>query len=65
VDDPFTGNAVYDAIILAVPHEAFPKNGLEAYLDLLEDSDGPGVIIDIKGVLPEPTKPTQALYWRL
>ena len=32
VDDPFTGNAVYDAIILAVPHEAFPKNGLEAYL---------------------------------
>jgi len=65
VDDPFTGNAVYDAIILAVPDEAFPKNGLEAYLDLLEDSDGPGVIIDIKGVLPEPTKPTQALYWRL
>ncbi|NQW22656.1 MAG: nucleotide sugar dehydrogenase [SAR202 cluster bacterium] len=65
VDNPFTGNAVYDAIILAVPHKVFPQNGLDAYLDLLENSDGPGVIIDIKGALPKPIEPTQVLYWRL
>ena len=65
VDDPFTGKAVYDAVILAVPHKAFPQNGLEAYLDLLNDEEGPGVIIDVKGTLPKPTKPTQALYWSL
>jgi UDP-N-acetyl-D-galactosamine dehydrogenase len=65
VDDPFTENTLYDAIVLAVPHDAFRQKSLETYLELLEDSDGPGVIIDMKGALPKPTKPSEALYWRL
>ena len=65
IDDPFTENAVYDAIILAVPHDAFRENSLETYFDLLDDSDGPGVIIDMKGALPKPTESSKAFYWRL
>jgi len=64
-DDPFTANTVYDAVILAVPHTVFPQNGLEPYLNLLEDAGGPGIIIDCKGTLPKPTDAAQVIYWSL
>ena len=64
-DEPFTGNEVYDVVILAVPHKSFPQNCIEPYLNLLPDAGEPGIIIDVKGTLPKPGDATQVIYWSL
>ena len=66
VDDSFTGHSRYDAIILAVTHEVFLQRAIEAYVALLKVEGGPGVLIDVKGVLPKPTNDdSRVLYWSL
>jgi UDP-N-acetyl-D-galactosamine dehydrogenase len=75
VGDPFKGGGKYDAIVLAVPHRAFQKKGLKAYLQLLHGNSGVhpvrgkasnGVIIDVKGVLPWKVEENPGiLYWSL
>jgi UDP-N-acetyl-D-galactosamine dehydrogenase len=66
VTDPFTGESRYDAVVLAVSHENFPRTTLQPYIGLLRDESGPGVLIDVKGVLPRPAKDnSQVLYWSL
>ena len=56
----------YDALILAVPHRAFLEKEPAAYVALLGDGDGPGVLVDVKGVLPcQVLEKAGLLYWSL
>jgi UDP-N-acetyl-D-galactosamine dehydrogenase len=66
VGNPFRARDKYDAVVLAVPHRIFQKKGLKAYLQLLENDGGSGVIIDVKGILPwRQEENPGVLYWRL
>jgi UDP-N-acetyl-D-galactosamine dehydrogenase len=64
VGDPFSNDQRYDAVILAVPHRQFRDARLEQYRALLDDADGPGVLIDPKGVL-HTHEHAGVLYWTL
>lgn len=65
VTDPFEVDGVYDAVILAVPHRALREKPVKAYLGLLKDKDGTGVLVDVKGVLNPEICKTKVLYWSL
>lgn len=66
VEDPFKAGDKYDAVVLAVPHRIFQKKEFKAYLQLLKNDNGSGVIIDVKGILPpEAEEMKEVLYWRL
>jgi UDP-N-acetyl-D-galactosamine dehydrogenase len=61
-----TNQLQYDAVILAVPHRAFREKNPTTYLKLLKEKEGPGVVVDVKGVLPLlPEDNTGILYWTL
>ncbi|WP_337288895.1 nucleotide sugar dehydrogenase [Candidatus Methylomirabilis sp.] len=55
----------YDALILAVPHQVFLDQPVDAYLRLLKDDDSPGVMVDVKGVLRDALREANLLYWSL
>ncbi|MGD9716505.1 MAG: nucleotide sugar dehydrogenase [Sulfuricurvum sp.] len=55
VADPFQSGERYDAIIVAVGHRQFKALGMDDYRSI---SSGEPVIIDVKGIVPDPT-------WRL
>ncbi|MFQ5857815.1 MAG: nucleotide sugar dehydrogenase, partial [Anaerolineae bacterium] len=42
----------YDALVLAVPHRTFRERGIGEYLALLRHEATPGVLVDVKGILP-------------
>jgi len=70
VSDPFADQSSpdrsrYDAVVLAVPHDIFPQTSIQAYVDLLGEEGEPGVIVDVKNVLPKPAKDSQVHYWSL
>ncbi len=76
VSDPFQphqrskpNKPQYDAVVLAVPHRVFREKEPEAYLTLLKDDDGPGVLVDVRGALRSVeeihTKNPGVLYWIL
>lgn len=66
VSEPFGGQACYDAVILAVPHRVFREKEPAAYLGLLNNAGGPGVIVDVRRVLPkEAFTAAGAIYWGL
>ncbi len=58
-----------DAVVLAVPHRVFREKEPEAYLTLLKGEGMPGVLVDVKGVLPleqgKAEKNPSILYWCL
>ncbi len=55
-----------DAVVLAVPHRVFREKEPEAFLTLLKEEDGPGVLVDVKGVLPRETiEIAGVFYWNL
>lgn len=63
VDDPFTAEAAYDALVLTVPHRAFRQRSPEDYLRRLRR---PGVLVDVRGVLPrDVVESAGVLYWTL
>jgi UDP-N-acetyl-D-galactosamine dehydrogenase len=68
VHDPFETGEVYDAIVLAVPHQAFREKKFQDYLSLLSDNT-PRVFVDVRGIFFTeavkmlPTPPL--LYWKL
>jgi UDP-N-acetyl-D-galactosamine dehydrogenase len=64
VADPFSDEQRYDAVILAVPHRQFRDARLEQYRALLDGGDGPGVLIDPRGVLHS-YEHAGVLYWTL
>lgn len=55
VQDPFKSTKKYDAIIVAVAHDQFKSLTAQDYEKISQDK---GVIIDVKGIAPNPT-------WRL
>lgn len=66
VEDPFKTDGRYDAVILAVPHDSYREQGLEAYLALLKGVGEVGVLVDVKRVLPwNPGASQEVLYWTL
>ena len=55
-----------DAVVLAVPHRVFREKEPEAFLTLLKEEDGPGVLVDVKGVLPRETiEKARVVYWSM
>jgi UDP-N-acetyl-D-galactosamine dehydrogenase len=73
VSDPFQPHSPnqpqYDAVVLAVPHRVFREKEPEAFLTLLKEEDGPGVLVDVRGALRSVeeihTKNPGVLYWIL
>lgn len=66
VNDPFLEGVRYDAVVLAVPHDGFPTDNVRSYVDLFQFEEHPGVLMDVRGVLPKPTiDDYQILYWSL
>ena len=64
VPDPFQAGQRYDALVLAVPHREFQSKGVRPYLGLLETEGGPGVLVDVKGVLSRRSvERAGAVYW--
>lgn len=55
ISNPFESDKCYDAIIVAVGHQQFKALSMQDYLSI---SHVPEVIIDVKGIVAEPT-------WRL
>ncbi len=56
----------YDTLVLAVPHRAFRERSPEAYHALVKAEDGPGVLVDVKGVLPRKTIESAGIvYWSM
>lgn len=52
IDNPFDGDKKYDAIVIAVAHEQFLKLNRSDYENI---STGESVIIDVKGIVENPT----------
>lgn len=66
VEDPFKADARYEALILAVPHGVFRKKRLENYYALLNCSNNPSTLVDLKGTLDwDPQTFPNVYYWRL
>ncbi len=61
--DPFKTKGYYDAIVLAVAHQAFKDQPIEAYIQMLKNK--PGVLVDVKGALREKVTRAKVLYWSL
>jgi len=51
------------AVILGVPHKPYREGGWALIQRLL--APGPGVVADVRGVLPKDRVPPGCLYWRL
>ena len=51
VADPFSSDERYDAVVIAVPHDEFRSRTVSAFVDLLRDDNGGGVLIDVRGML--------------
>ncbi|MEA2978808.1 MAG: UDP-N-acetyl-D-glucosamine/UDP-N-acetyl-D-galactosamine dehydrogenase [Alphaproteobacteria bacterium] len=52
-----------DAVILAVAHEAYVREGWQLIQRLLRD--GAGLVLDVRGMLDRATKPDSIELWRL
>lgn len=63
VDDPFAGEARYDAIVLAVPHREYLAVPWQRFASSLREG---GVLVDVRGVLPRQNIENSGVrYWRL
>ena len=55
-----------DAVVLALPHRVFREKEPEAFLTLLKDDGPPGVLVDVKGLLPRETiENAGTVYWSM
>ncbi len=61
--DPFRSPQRYDAVVLAVAHQAFRDRPIEAYTQLLDGK--PGILVDIKSALRDKLGQIDVLYWSL
>ncbi len=52
----------YDAVILAVDHDAYKQYDLNYYKKLM---NGAPILMDLKGMLPRPAAEEEITYWRL
>lgn len=60
---PLKSAAKSDAIVLAVPHAQFMKEGW-ALLESLSRGKHPVVVMDLKAALPRDSKPEKFIHWR-
>ncbi|MFQ5873145.1 MAG: nucleotide sugar dehydrogenase [Dehalococcoidia bacterium] len=51
-ESPNSDQPCYNVVVVAVPHKPFRDKGLNQYVNLLRNDDGPGVLVDVKAVLP-------------
>jgi UDP-N-acetyl-D-galactosamine dehydrogenase len=66
VDDPFTSDARYDAVVVAVPHDEFRSRAAGDFVDLLRPDHGRGVLIDVRGMLDRAAVEARGVaYWCL
>ncbi|MEW6183378.1 MAG: nucleotide sugar dehydrogenase [Bacillota bacterium] len=66
VPDPFKEKICYDAVIVAVPHKVFRKKRTIEFVDLLRKNGGPGVLVDVRRIIPkEDLADSDVLYWGL
>ncbi len=75
VPDPFgaayeeasgNGSSQYDAVVIAVAHRVFRDTPPDRFLGLLKSDSGPGVLIDVKGILPwSEGQHARVIYWSL
>ncbi|MBI4321088.1 MAG: nucleotide sugar dehydrogenase [Chloroflexi bacterium] len=63
--NPFLGGARYDGLVIATAHAFFRKHTPQAYLGLLSSGEGPGVLVDVKGILRDAFKSGEVFYWAL
>jgi UDP-N-acetyl-D-galactosamine dehydrogenase len=66
VPDPFTAEARYDAIVVAVPHDEFRGRPVGDFVRLLRADNGGGVLIDVRGMLDRAAVTSHGIaYWCL
>jgi UDP-N-acetyl-D-galactosamine dehydrogenase len=66
VDDPFGTPEIYDAVVVAVPHDEYRARSVGDLLSLLRRDNGGAVIVDVRGMLPrDAIEKAGVKYWRL
>jgi UDP-N-acetyl-D-galactosamine dehydrogenase len=66
VRDPFRASGIYDAVVIAVPHDEFRSRTVADFVDLLRIDNGGGVLIDVRGMLNRAAVTSQRVaYWCL
>jgi UDP-N-acetyl-D-glucosamine/UDP-N-acetyl-D-galactosamine dehydrogenase len=66
VADPFARRHAYDAVIVAVGHDAFKARSLDDLVGLLRKERGRGVLVDVGGVVTrEAAESCGVSYWSL
>lgn len=66
VENSFSGDFLYDAVILAVSHQIFLQHHIDSYFNILNKDTKQSVLIDVKGVLPSSAKTNPSvMYWSL
>jgi len=66
VADPFARRRAYDAVILAVGHDAFKARPAEELVGLLREGRGRGVLVDVGGVITRDAAEALGVsYWSL
>jgi UDP-N-acetyl-D-galactosamine dehydrogenase len=66
VADPFTGPGPYDAVVIAVPHDAFTSRSADEFVALLRHGHGGRVLVDVRGVVSRHAAESRGVaYWCL
>ena len=66
VADPFACPGPYDAVVIAVAHDAFKARAADDFVGLLRQGHGGRVLIDVRGLVPRQAAESRGLaYWCL
>ena len=66
VPDPFARRHAYDAVIVAVAHDAFKARSAEEFVGLLREEHGRGVLVDVCGIVTRDVAESLGVsYWSL
>jgi UDP-N-acetyl-D-mannosaminuronate dehydrogenase len=70
IEDPFRSlkknDRLYDAVVVAVPHDDFRSRSVTDFVDLLRTDRGRGVLIDVRGMLDRAAVEAHGVaYWCL
>ncbi|HUE84641.1 MAG TPA: nucleotide sugar dehydrogenase [Vicinamibacterales bacterium] len=66
VSDPFMGAGHYDAVVIAVAHDAFTSRSADEFVALLREGHGGRVLVDVRGIIPRQAAESRGVaYWCL
>ncbi len=66
VTDPFARRHAYDAVVVAVGHDAFRARAADEFVGLLREGHGRGVLVDVCGVVTrDMADSSRVSYWCL